>query len=235
MNEGTHETVEVRMENLLSTWSINNDPRASFLNCYFLMTKNMQEAIRTGEFQDPLWVTRLLNRFAEYYFDALSAYEMSHPATPRIWKLTYSYTTTPGSNILASLLLGINAHINYDLVFTLVDMLAAKWTQLSEDERQKCYQDHCHVNSVIARTIDAVQETVLVPRMTDMKWIDQLFGRIDEWALSTLITRWRDVVWEQAVTLMDTIDDEARTVLIQDIEEQAVKRNEIIRLMRLPS
>jgi hypothetical protein len=39
------------------------------------MTEKMLVALEQGSFEDVEWVDRLLHRFADYYFDALSCYE----------------------------------------------------------------------------------------------------------------------------------------------------------------
>jgi hypothetical protein len=59
------------------------------------------------------------------------------------------------------LLLGVNAHINYDLVLTLVDLLEPEWKQLSAEQCQQRHSDYCHVNEIISLTIDIVQDDVL--------------------------------------------------------------------------
>ena len=52
-------------------------------------------------------------------------------------------------NVLQNLLLGINAHINYDLVLTIYDMPAPEWERLTEEQRRRRFQDHCTVNVII--------------------------------------------------------------------------------------
>lgn len=59
--------------------------------------------------------------------------------------------------------MGVNAHINYDLVLTLYEMLLDEWWQLSKQEQAYRYQDHCKVNEIIAARIDQVQDELLNP------------------------------------------------------------------------
>jgi len=60
--------------------------------------------------------------------------------------------------VLQNLLLGVNAHVNYDLTFAVVDLLAPEWAGLSEAERRARYEDFCQVNRIIAETVDEVHE-----------------------------------------------------------------------------
>lgn len=222
-----------RMQTLVEGWQAANDRRATFLACYQMMTRNMLAAIEGGEFNDPEWVQSLLNHFAGYYFHALEAYDADQPDTPAIWRQAFDATRQPDTRILQNLLLGMNAHINYDLVFTLVDMLEPEWTELGLDERQGRYDDHCHVNAVIRRTIDAVQDTIIEPDDPWMDLADRLMGGVDEWIVGRMITEWRDEVWEQARCLLDTPFEERRHIQ-QSIESQALRRAATI-LLRINS
>ena len=219
-----NEQVIEHMQSLVDSWQAAADRRTSFLACYQMMTRNMFGAIDAGEFNDPEWVYSLLNHFAGYYFEALQAYESDSPAMPAVWRQAFDACRQPDTLILQNLLLGMNAHINYDLVFTLVDMLEPEWAQLTPDERQGRYDDHCHVNAVIRRTIDAVQDTIIEPDTPLMEVADRLFGPVDEWIMARMITQWRDEVWEQAQCLLDSPTLEERRQAQQAIEDQAMQR-----------
>jgi hypothetical protein len=111
------------MQSLVQELEKVSDRRAIFLDCYVRMTQNMFEAIEAGEFNDSSWVHTLLHRFADYYFEALRAYELDSPTTSAVWRLVHRAAGQAKTRVLQNLVLGINAHINYDLVLTLVEML----------------------------------------------------------------------------------------------------------------
>jgi len=188
----------------------------------------MLVAIERQEFNDPTWVNRLLQRFANYYFVALDAYQLSPTSSPRVWQLAHNSAKNPQVTSLQNLLLGVNAHINYDLVFTLVDLLQPEWTGLSPSQRSSRYADHCQVNTVIGRTIDAAQDQVLEPGMPLMNWIDTLLGPLDEFLISRLITRWRESVCQNATCLLDTQEAGNQARLIGEIEAEALQTGKII-------
>jgi len=73
------------MAALVAQWEDAGDRRAIFLGCYTLMTRNMLAALDAGRFRDARWVGALLERFADYYFDALAACEAGDPAAPIVW------------------------------------------------------------------------------------------------------------------------------------------------------
>lgn len=216
------------MQLQLDRWQATGDQRCDFLNCYLMMTSNMIAAIEMGEFNDPEWIHRLLHHFANYYFDALDAYERDLQDTPQVWRLTFDSAQQPDALVMQNLLLGINAHINYDLIFTLVDMLSPEWQQLTQDERQGRYDDHCHVNDVIRRTIDSVQDTIIEAEIPQINIFEELLGQTDEWLISKVITHWRDEVWEQAQLLLENPDPPERDNICQNIEAQTLKRAQLI-------
>jgi hypothetical protein len=211
------------MQELVSQWEAMADRRATFLTCYMMMTRNMISAVDHREFEDPGWVNGLLHRFANYYFVALESYERDPATAPRVWQLAHDATRAPRGFARREMLLGVSAHINYGLVFALLDLLEPEWDALSEDQRAACYADHCRVNGVIGRTIDAVQDQVLERDSRLMAVIDDLLGPVDEALTSRLISGWRETVWRNAMRLLEIREPGGRDRLIEEIEQEALR------------
>ena len=119
---------------------------------------------------------------------ALTAYERASPATPAVWRIAHDAAGRPQTMTLQNLFLGVNAHINYDLVLTVVELLAPEWADLSAAERRVRYADYTHVNAVIGRTIDVVQDEIVERATPALELVDRVLGRLDERAIRT---RWR--------------------------------------------
>jgi hypothetical protein len=224
----TDDQVVARMGALIQQWEQDADQEAIFLRCYMLMTNNMLAAIERREFHDPEWVNTLLTNFAEYYFTALDAYQRSPASAPAVWRMAHNVARDHSISALQNLLLGVNAHINYDLVLALVDILQPEWDSLSDSQRSMRYADHCHVNHVIGSTIDAVQDQILDPAMPLMELFDKLLGPIDELMVSQLITHWRESVWEHASRLLAAGDAGEQARLKSKMEEEALRTGEVI-------
>lgn len=229
------QSITDRMQTLVQQWQAAADRRSIFLSCYALMTGNMLTAISAGEFSDAAWVNTLLHRFADYYFVAQQADEQHSPTVPAVWQITFDAAHQPQTMALQNLLLGVNAHINYDLVFTLADLLEPEWAQLSPAQKQQRYSDHCHVNSIISRTIDAVQDDILEQWAPALDIVDKFMGRLDEWLITRLITHWRDEVWANAVNFVEMPTTDARQQLRYQIEAVALKRASAILLYNGPA
>lgn len=218
-----------RMDLLIESWKTNNDSRQVFLSCYRLMTGNMVEALDKGVFHDPEWINTLLHSFAEYYFNALACYDCGKPVS-KVWHEVHQFTAEKELRHVQYLLMGVSAHINYDLVLTLFDMLHEDWQNLSAQEQKLRFEDHCKVNEIIAASIDRVQDELLSPADPVMGWIDKAFGRMDEYLLSRLITSWRQEVWDQACGMIAVSEETQREVLRISIEKSVIKRNKLIAL-----
>ena len=183
-------------------WTASNDRRAIFADAYGRMTAAMVDATTTTQFVDPEWVRRLLDRFAEYYFVAVDAHEHGSDQCPAAWSRAFAACTLDDQHPLQVLFLGINAHINYDLVFALADVME-DWPDLDVERRSRRRADHEAVNVVIARTIDEVQEEVVSVWSPGMASLDVIAGRADEWLFSRLIGEWRATVWDDAIRLLE--------------------------------
>ena len=220
--------VIARMESRVLEWEASADERALFLRCYAMMSGNTLAAIGRREFDDPEWVDRLLHRFADYYFDALEAYEQDPASAPAVWRGAHDLARDRSVWPLQKLLLGINAHINYDLVLALCDVLRPEWGGLTEHGRASRYADHCRINDVIGRTVDAVQDQVVGPATPAMGWIDRLLGPLDEALVSGLIARWREDVWGNAARLLSTADPGEQALLVEAVAEGALRTSRAI-------
>lgn len=212
-----------QMSEWIERWQRINDRRAIFLSCYQMMTANMLAAIRRQEFSDGAWVDHLLHRFADYYFMALNAYEQQKENTPPVWQVAFQAANRQRYSPLQNLLFGVNAHINYDLVLTLEELLQPEWQALSAAQRAMRRTDHNRVNRVIAATIDAVQDQILEPAMPAMQVVDVVLGRMDEGLISGIITRWRGKVWQHAVYLVEASSAEERSEWVRRVERDALE------------
>ncbi len=212
-----------RMDALLQHWEQAGDRRAIFLGCYTLMTRNMLTALDVGRFHDPRWVRALLEHFAGDYFNAVAACEAGAPAAPAVWRRTFAAAGQPQTAAIQNLLLGVNAHVNYDLTFAVVDLLVPEWADLSEAERRARYEDFCQVNRIIAETVDQVQDEVLERHSPAMDLVDRLLGPLDEWIASRMIAHWRDEVWENALAWLVAADTEQRAAWRDKVEAAALR------------
>jgi hypothetical protein len=173
------------------------DRRAVFLTIYTRMTERIEARIDRGGFRDPAWMRAYTTAFANYYRRAFLAFERGETgAVPDPWLVAFGTALRGDALVVQDALLGINAHINYDLALTLRDVGI-------DPDRAAKRADHRAVDEVLARLVD-VQQTVLADvYAAGIDDIDEGLGRFDE-RLSLLgLAEGRAQAWRVAVVLTD--------------------------------
>jgi hypothetical protein len=113
-----------RMAATLARVEADGDPARFFLGTYLRTTVAVGAALDRGVFEDGRWVARWDVDFAELYLDALDAFRADPTAPAQPWRLAFG--ADPGLPPEAHVLLGMNAHINYDLPQSLVAARVAR-------------------------------------------------------------------------------------------------------------
>jgi len=123
----------------------------AFLATYRRTTAAVDEAIRSGFFEDGAWVQRWDVVFARHYLDAHDA-ALSDGEVPRPWRLAFD--ADPELPPLRRVLLGINAHVNFDLPQALVEVIdAADFDDPALMARRR--RDHERIDAVLAARVGA--------------------------------------------------------------------------------
>jgi uncharacterized protein DUF5995 len=156
--EQTVAAVVARMQQRLDDLPPSLGRRRFFLATYQRTTAAVGKAIDDGRFEDPEWVERWDVVFADLYLAAHDAdIEQREGAVPRPWRLAFD--AAPDLPALRHVLLGINAHVNYDLPQA---MLAV----ISDDdfldpvliERRR--RDHERIDAVLAGRVSAEDQAL---------------------------------------------------------------------------
>jgi hypothetical protein len=128
------------------------DPARFFLGTYLRTTVAVRAALDRGLFEDADWVAAWDVDFADLYLDALTAYRRDPAAAALPWRRAFA--ADPGLRPEAHVLLGMNAHINYDLPQSLIRMIPIKDFDDLEllDLR---HRDHERIDRVLASRVAA--------------------------------------------------------------------------------
>jgi hypothetical protein len=94
---------------------------AEFLSTYQRTTLAVGKAVDAGGFEDPAWVERWDVAFAELYVAALDRH-LGGGTPSRPWRLAFDAPSDLPA--LRHVLLGINAHVNYDLPQALLAVIS---------------------------------------------------------------------------------------------------------------
>ena len=116
-----------------------------FAAVYVRITERVQAAIESRTFSDGKWIERLDVAFATRYLDALHQYQSAAPgAAPNSWDFAFRAATRRTPIILQHILLGINAHVNFDLGIATAGVVA------NFDELQTRQADFNKINQCAA-------------------------------------------------------------------------------------
>jgi len=186
------EEVLVLLEGIIVDYRARQSPLAYFPALYRAVTLRVKRGIASGEFEDGARMDRFDTMFANRYFAALDALRRG-VAVPKAWGVAFGAETRAKTTILQHLLLGVNAHINFDLPFAA--SAAAPGTALSG-----LHSDYLAINAILAQVYDEVQDVVdgLSPLL---HILDHIGGRTDEAVANFSIVTARDEAWHEATRL----------------------------------
>jgi hypothetical protein len=184
-----------RLTALEALFRDRGDARGAFLVVYARVTAEVGREMDAGEFADPDWVRAYLVAFADRYRRALAAYERGDAAAlPDPWQVAFGAAERGDCLIAQATVLGINAHVNYDLALTLHEV------GVGPDRRTR-YADHRAVNAVLRRLVDDVQDRLAAAYAPGLADVDERLGRVDEWLGYRALAEGRDSAWRSAVAL----------------------------------
>lgn len=193
------------MRSALNYFHQEHDQRAIFLRAYYLNTVAIQQAVeQRGRYQkriffDPPWVRKLAGKFALLYFQSLSTEE--RPGE-RAWKTAHRLAGTNQTSVFQDMLLGINAHINYDLAYGIYLNLKEH-----EDGREHLLLprrkfDHDQINNILVNTIPQVEDVLTRDYGGELHMMGELAGNLDEVLGSVGLKYYRERVWWTAVSFL---------------------------------
>ena len=211
-----------RMEKVLAELETTGDPGRFFLGTYLRTTRAVGVALDAGLFEDPDWVTRWDVDFAEIYLDALEAHRTDPAGVPGPWRLAFG--AAPGLPPEAHVLLGMNAHINYDLPQSLVRMIPPE-DFVSPSLLARRERDHARIDGVLAARVGA--EDIALQRAGGRRTrLDRILAPANRRASRLFLRESRRKVWANTTVLhaARTVGPAAYAVRLGDLEAVSAAR-----------
>ena len=161
-----------------------------FLATYQRTTAAVGKAILDGVFEDPAWVEQWDVSFARLYLDAFDAQVAGGRGVPRPWRLAFEAPADLPA--LRQVLLGINAHVNYDLPQALLAVISdeefADPTKLASRQR-----DHEAIDGVLSGRVAA--EDAELAAVSSRSLLDRMLQPLNRRASRRFLKEAREKVW----------------------------------------
>ena len=189
-----HASLIERMEEVGERLITDNDERQHFHGAYLRTTKAVLADAEAGKFQDPDWAHRWGLAFASLYMNAFEAWERGDDA-PSPWVVAFEASRNHDTTPLRHSLLGINAHINYDLPQAL---LAVITDDEFDDEELMAMRasDHAHVDSIlVARVPEEDRRLAQVEEPGDRTIVDSALRPFNRAGTRRFLKEGRRKVW----------------------------------------
>jgi Family of unknown function (DUF5995) len=171
-------------------------PQRAFVDTYRRTTIAVGKAVDDSRFEDPAWVRLWDVAFAELYVAAVDA-ELGGRAAdvPRPWRLAFDAPSDLPA--LRRVLLGINAHVNYDLPQALLAVISPEefddGVLLARRQR-----DHERIDAVLASRVSAEDEELGAAGRTVA---DRLLTPLNRLSSKRFLREARQKVWHNTTEL----------------------------------
>jgi hypothetical protein len=187
-----------RMEALLGPMQAGGDPRRFFHATYLRTTRAVRDALRAGRFSDPDWVERWDVAFADLYLEALRA-DSAGEAVPGPWAVAFrTGRERPDAPALRHVLLGMNAHINYDLPQALLAVISgAEFADPALLGRRRA--DHQRIDEVLSQRVGA--EDAELAGAAPRSAVDTALTPLNQAASRRFLREARAKVWDNTIEL----------------------------------
>jgi hypothetical protein len=192
MNDGSPiADVVGRMQQRLDELPEEVAHRRYFLSTYLRTTQAVGKAIDDARFEDPDWVELWDVKFAELYLQAHDA-----DLAPRPWRLAFE--ASPDLPALGHVLLGINAHVNYDLPQALLEVISDE-DFLDPALMNQRRRDHERIDGVLSARVAAEDEELAATGVRSL--LDRVLTPLNRLSSQRFLRESRQKVWHNTTEL----------------------------------
>jgi hypothetical protein len=213
--------VIARMETGLAELVATRDGRRHFHATYLRTTRAVADEIARGGFVDGDWMRRWDVAFAGFYLDALDADRAGDPVSGP-WRVAFD-AARDRSDLppLRHVLLGMNAHINYDLPQALLAVISsAEFDDAALLARRAA--DHRHVDDVLLARVAAEDDELTAQGAQSL--LDRLLRPFNRAGTRRFLAEARAKVWHNATVLDGARRAGRYEAVLADLEELCARR-----------
>jgi len=219
-DSGAVAEVVARMRQRLDSLPSSAAHRAAFLSTYLRTTEAVGSALSNGYFEDNAWVERWDVVFAELYLQAHDAdLGFEDGVVSRPWRLAFAAPAQLPA--LRHVLLGINAHVNYDLPQAMLAVISPA-DFLDPELLARRRRDHERIDAVLASRVKAEDAELDDPR----RLLDRALAPLNRLSSKRFLREARLKVWHNVGELHAArlLGDEAYRARLAELEVLSAAR-----------
>ena len=209
-----------RLEKQVSNLDCNHN--AVFSLAYARTTEKI-EAVEKAQphfFADTPWLNHYDATFGAMYLTAWNSWQRYRTA-PAAWALAFRTADQRAASAAGNLLLGMSAHVNRDLPFTLYAI------GLVAPDGSSRKPDHDIVNKILDMVISPLLDEIAAKYDPSVRQeLPRLPESLDDFIAFQLLPEWRQEAWNNAVALASAPNASARAVVAQQIEQSALAKGQ---------
>jgi hypothetical protein len=193
MTATTIDEIIIRLDEIIESARRDKSRLGFFAVLYRNVTLQIRDGIRNNLFEDGPRMERLDVTFASRYLDAYESFRQGR-ALSKCWLVAFQAASAWPPIILQHLLLGMNAHINFDLGIAAAE--TAPGAELSS-----LHHDFNQINNILAAMVAKVRSNIaeLSPWIN---FIDRCVGlTVEDRIINFSMGKARDSAWLVAVML----------------------------------
>jgi len=211
------------------------DRRAVFCAIYARMTKLVVDRIEAGDmFLEPAWMSREVGKFCELYLNALDASFGARPAPGAAWNQADVFAGLDVTVPMQDALLGINAHINFDLALSISACIG---DNRDPEMIERYRHDQDAINTVLSQALPGVIDMLderFNCKVTRALRRNRRVRALAENLAARMFKSWRSHVWGEMTELLACETEEQRTKVRARLNRISGTIAQIISLPSLP-
>jgi hypothetical protein len=169
-------------------------------------------------FSDNPWLNHYDATFADMYLSAWNSWQR-HGTAPPAWALAFRTADQKAASAAGNLLLGMSAHVNNDLPFTLYAI------GLVAPDGSSRKPDHDAVNQILNMVITPLLNEIAAKYDPTVRAVPGLPESLDDFLTFQVLPEWREEAWRNAVALTSAPNAAARAQIAAGIRQAAVTKS----------
>lgn len=192
-----------RVEEVIEAAREHNSRIGYFAALYLQVARKFKESVESGIFQHPDLIDGLDVVFMNRYLEAIRQYQEGKTPSPP-WEQAFRAGESNRPTVLQHLMLGMNAHINYDLSIAISQACPAQ-------DMPRLRPDFETMNGVLFSLLREVEEE-LARIWPLLRTFHRFFGKIEDAIIKEGMVEARHLAWERAAELVHSQPQEQEAI-----------------------